>query len=681
MIEMGMLNNWQRRLRFHGRRAGLPLALLLLALAGLFLLSHDRAYFYRGGWHDRNSAKVLAFAENLSFAHNLLIFHYQSRDADGAVAYPFPYNRFPLGGYVLVKLAILPFGDTDYTAKIYAARALMLALFSAAILLAYHALARVTGSRWDALAATLLAFATYYVLYYSDKISNEVTTEIFAAMLAVHGMSVFICAGRFRQLVVKSCLALLLGWHVYAFLLPFIVFGLAGELLKARPDGIAPTVPVLDNLKRYAAVLRRSRYLLLGIITLLFGIAVLTFNFSNEYLALKGTVPLRELPSVSSAVARLGGDAAANARRAERLQPERFWPDQFYRIAVMTLPHAVRPYEIKGRLPPYRPADYPAIAAGVLALGVCLAGLVAVRRRPRLLLLLGTLTAAGFCWAVPVRHNVASHDFESVFYIGIPLVAFTLALLGARRVSRRRLSLSPYFAVAALIGFILSASALAGVGQSRAELTVEAQQMADYAAIRELADDRRAIYVPWPYLVFSHGGARWASAYFLAGQTLIYTDGIDADQPWRDGDYLLLLTRADGPALLTPDNRDVFLYDRTLYDQQQRTAHRGRPVIAADWQVYLSDGRLTYTAPECVNRDEMFFLHFTPRNAVDLPADRQSYGYDNADFVFGWGGVTLSDGACVIERPLPDYDIAAIRTGQHNAAGRIWQGEYRLPAP
>ena len=348
----------------------------------------------------------------------------------------------------------------------------------------------------------------------------------------------------------------------------------------------------------------------------------------------------------------------------------------------MTLPHAVRPYEIKGRLPQYQPADYPAIAAGIMALGVCLSGLVAVRRRPGLLLLLATLTAAGFCWAVPVRHNVASHEFESVFYIGIPLVAFTLALLGARRVSPRRLSLSPYFAVAALVGFILSASALAGVGQSRAELAVEAQQMADYAAIRELADDRRAIYVPWPYLVFSHGGARWASAYFLAGQTLIYTDGVDADQPWRDGDYLLLLTREDSPALLTPDNRYVFLYDRALYDQQQRTAHRGRPVIAADWQVYLSNGRLTYTAPECVNRDEMFFLHFIPRNAVDLPADGQSYGYDNADFVFGWGGVTLSDGTCVIERPLPDYDLAAIRTGQHNAGGgRIWQGDYRLPAP
>ena len=232
---------WPRlRFRFRPRPAALPLVLLLLALSTLFLFSGDREYFYRGGANDWNSSQTLAFAENLSFRHNLLIFHYESRDATGDLSYPSPYNRFPLGGYVLVKLAILPFGDTDFRAKIYAGRMLMLLLFSAAAVLAYAALARITGSRWDALTATLLAFSSYYMLYYADKISNEVTIDLFAVMLAFHGMAVFVQEGRFRQLVVKSCLVLLLGWHVYAFLLPFIVFGLAAELLKARRFSLSP---------------------------------------------------------------------------------------------------------------------------------------------------------------------------------------------------------------------------------------------------------------------------------------------------------------------------------------------------------------------------------------------------------------------------------------------------------
>ncbi len=305
-------NEWlllRGRARF--RPAALPLVLLLLALSTLFLFGGDREYFYRGGVQDWNSSQTMALVENLSFRHNLLIFRHQYRDAAGNPQYPSPYNRFPLGGYALVKLAIIPFGEEAFQAKIYAGRMLMLLLFSAAAMLAYHSLARIAGSRWDALTATLLAFSSYYLLYYADMISNEVTIDLFAVMLAFHGMTVFVHEGRFRQLVIKSCIALLLGWHVYAFLLPFIAFGLAAELLKARrfcPPPPPPPPPILGHLKRYSIALFRSRYLLLGIITLLFGIAILTFNFGNEYLALGGEAPLRELPSAASAVQRVGLD-------------------------------------------------------------------------------------------------------------------------------------------------------------------------------------------------------------------------------------------------------------------------------------------------------------------------------------------------------------------------------------
>ena len=233
------LEGWNEWLRLQGRfrlrPASLPLVLLLLALATLFLLGGDREYFYRGNSydHDWNSSQTMAFAENLSFRHNLLIFRYQYRDADRNSHYQEPYNRFPIGGYALVKLALLPFGDTDFQAKIYAGRMLILLLFSVAAVLAYRSLARIAGSRWDALTATLLAFSSYYLLYYADMIFYDVTA-IFAVMLVFHGMVIFVQEGRFRQLVIKSCLALLLSWHVYAFLLPFIAFGLAAELLKAR---------------------------------------------------------------------------------------------------------------------------------------------------------------------------------------------------------------------------------------------------------------------------------------------------------------------------------------------------------------------------------------------------------------------------------------------------------------
>lgn len=697
-----MLNELKQHWRFRARPPALPLALLLLAMTALFLLGHDRTSFYRGSHHDWNSSQTLAFAENLSFRHNLLIFHYHTRGAEGNPRYSTPYSRFPPGGYILVKLAILPFGEDAFRAKIYAGRMLMLLLFSAAAVLAYLSLARIIGSKWDALTATMLSFSSYYILYYADKISNEVTLDLFAVMLAFHGMVVFVQERRFRQLVIKSCLALLLGWHTYALLLPFILFGLTAELLKSQRNIAAlPSIAALERLRKYGAVLLGSRYLMLGAITLLFGIAVLTFNIGNEYLTLDGKVSLRELPTVESVAKRLGGNEQFNTKFNARLELGTFVPEQFYRIVMMTLPYAANPYPIKSQTASYNYRDYPGIALGILTVGFCLAGLAGIRRRPETLLPFAVLTVSGFCWALPMRTNVINHDFESVFYIGIPLAAFSLALLYLRR--PRSIRLESILAISALGVFVLSVVAMAGVGQDRDEIELEAEQMADYATIREIVADHAAIYIPWRQWELRLSGAVWADEYFLAGKTLIYEYGdagfLDYESRWHPnnpppltyesggahrpalqaGDYLLLDTREDNAALLTPENSHVFLYDWTLYRQLYREADLGSPIIKGGWNVYLRDSHLTYASAECLNRDQPFFLHFLPRDPGDLPSYRKEYGYDNRDFGFGNGGIILFDGTCVVERLLPQYDFVSFRTGQHSEAGRIWAGEYRSP--
>ena len=670
--------------RAQPRPAALPLVLLLLALSTLFLLGGDREYFYRPGHHDWNSAQGLAFAENLSFQDNLLVFPYRSQDADGKATYPKPYNRFPPGGFALIKLAILPFGDTDFQAKTYAARMLMLLLFSAAAVLAYHSLVRIAGRRWDALTATLLAFSSYYLLYYADKISNEVTIDLFALMLAFHGMVIFVQEGRFRQLLIKSCVALLLGWHVYAFLLPFIIFGIVSDLLKTRHH-VGGRPALTGQLLCCWRTVRGSRYLLLGIVTLLFGIAILAFNFGNEYYALDGAVPLQELPSVSSAFKRLGGNARLNSYTANLLQSGDFFYEQFRRIGQLLLPYALNPYAAGGQFGDPEFIGYPVIALGIVALGIAalgigLAGLVGVRRRPGAPLLLATLTVAGFCWALPLYSNVIFHDFESVFYIGIPLAVFTLILRCLRRLDRGQLA--PILAVAALAVFIISASAMSNVGQSAAELAVEAAEQADYTAIRQLVDDHDAVYIPWRPETTKSGGATWASQYFLAGKTLTYRYDpatVPAARP-PGRNYLLLPTRADTTALLTPDNRHLFLYDYARYVAEYNEASLGRRIITARWNVYLRDDRLVYASAECANWNARFFLHFVPQSAAVLPASRQQHGYANHDFGFPGQRAYALAGQCVIERALPDYDLIAIRTGQYTATGRIWAGEYLLPA-
>ena len=226
------LRHWQWR-AFFTRRGTLPLLLLLVALSTVFLFANDRSHFYRPVGHDWLTAQYIAIAENLSPRQGFLPYVYRYRDADGNPYYA-TYARWPIGSYALVKLAVAPFSDR-FTTRIYAARVAMLLLFAAAAVLAYFTLVRISGDRWIALTATLLSFSSYYALFYNDVLAPDVIPALFGILLTAHGMALFEQERRWPQLAVKSCIALLLCWHVYALLLPYIVFGLARQL-AARPE-------------------------------------------------------------------------------------------------------------------------------------------------------------------------------------------------------------------------------------------------------------------------------------------------------------------------------------------------------------------------------------------------------------------------------------------------------------
>ncbi len=568
------------KLKLWVNRVSLPFLLLLLALSIVFLFGNDRGLFYRPGLHDWNSSQTLAFAENFSFKHNFLIFHNHTLDAEGNLTYDYLYNRFPLGGYALIKLAILPFGD-DLSAKIFAARMLMLLLFSAGAVLAYQSISRIIASPWIASAATLLAFSSYYCLYYSDKISNEVSPDLFAVMLVFHGMVIFVQDGRFRQLLIKTIIALLLGWHVLALLLPFIALGLASELIKARSADSDSTPPPrvwllwqLPRILPYLSLLR-SRYLMLGVAALLITWSVLSFNFANEYLALEGKESLTELPSFKSMLYRTGQDRDFNDRNAKALAWGPFLYDQFYRISGMVTPYVLPPgytNELSGWRERWNPEWMRGVFTGIWVSGVVFGGLFFVRHK----ILLATLVLSGVCWALLMRHTTAFHDFESVFYIGIPLLFFVLVLLYVRKLSGDRLL--PSLAVMAALFFAFSTFQMSRVGyglsvdRGQSATAVEAARfqadiIADYAAIGEITP-RKSIFVPfsaWNGDIIQLAGAPWAISYYLSDSIIIY--GNYNARPFAD--FLILGDKVEGAALLTPDNRQVFLYDRAVYDEER----------------------------------------------------------------------------------------------------------------
>ena len=659
-------------------RAWLPPALLLLALSSAFLFGGDRGHYYQEEEH-----KKLAIAENLSIDRHFLLFIDQTLDADGKPTYEQPYDRFPIGGYSLygrfpiggyslIKLAVLPFGD-DLSDKIYAARMLMLLCFAAAAVLAYISLRRLISNRWIALTATLLAFSSPYLLYHNDVINTEITIDLFAVMLVFHGMVIFEQEGQFRQLLLKACIALLLGWHMYALLLPFIIFGLARELINAR-SGASPEYGALHQLTHLARALIRSRYLTLGVVSLLFGISALTFNFTNEYFALNREIPLTELPSFKSMTSRIGVDSHFKGRHADYLSWPAFLERQFYRVGMMTLPYALSLSYVEHREPP--PLLF--VGLGIAVSGASLIGLLFVRRYK---ILLASLALSGFCWALPMRHNAAFpwHQFEAIFYIGVTLTLFSLILLYLSRLSSERVIAA--LSVAALLIFVVSVLRMSHLNNANQIGELRDAAINDFEIIRNMTDDESVIQpIAMPKL---YGGIT-IFAYYLSGRFGVPAPEIAPSA--RAPDFVITGMRADGLASLTPQNRMIFLYEWDAYHRRidETIQQAGEPLIRSDFDVYLDDNTLVYVKDACREDDisKGFFLALYPSDENDLPDERKRHGFDNLDFHFDDRAIRRDD-RCIARMPLPDYDIARIQTGQfiNRADGsfeHLWEGDVRL---
>lgn len=118
-----------------------------------------------------------------------------------------------------------------------------------------------------------------------------------------------------------------------------------------------------------------------------------------------------------------------------------------------------------------------------------------------------------------------------------------------------------------------------------------------------------------------------------------------------------------------------------FYNSYQQLAAIERPIIRSIFNIHwirLHRDTLIYVKNDCTRHDTRtpFFLHIIPTDGSDLPAYRRQLGFDNHDFLFNERGVIIDD-ECLAVIPLPDYDIAAIRTGQFNPAdgSRLWQEE------
>ena len=195
---------------------------------------------------------------------------------------------------------------------------------------------------------------------------------------------------------------------------------------------------------------------------------------------------------------------------------------------------------------------------------MCLIGLAFVRYK----ILWTTLAVSGFCWSFPMRHVTYVHNFEALSYTGVPLIFFSLVLLYLHRSFGHRAIAG--LSVAALLIFLFSAFQMARVGYSAEAAEFHEAVVADFEAIRRVTEGQ-VVFIPQnpvqePFEV------SWRGTYFFLTGSVILTP-VEGNRHLAD--FVIEDKRVPGPALLTPENRLMFLYDRILYDRQRESGISG----------------------------------------------------------------------------------------------------------
>ena len=640
-------------------QARLPFLLLLAALASMVF-----SWIISGRFdtlHDLLDGQTLAVAANLSPEHRFLMFFRRFAGADGELLYDV-YNRFPIGTYLLIKTVIAPFGDSA-PAQIFAARLLTAALFSGAAVFAYLGLRRLTNQPWIALAATLLAFSSYHALFYGDMIAPDVT-GLFGMMLTFHGMTVFVQEGRFRQLFVKALASILLNWTVMALLLPFTALGLASVIFRAMREKQYSTFA--DKARAAFAAFVFSRYLWLGLMSLLFCALVMGFNLANEYIALGGEVSLFDLPSVRRMLRRTAIDGAVLVNN-----PNIAWLPviqlQFERVGGASLPYLILPalghggYEGGAR-------DF-GFWIGVAVSAAGLIGLAFTRHR----FVMASALLAGWVWALGVRGSasILAHEYEALYHIGVPLVVFATVLAAISRWIRRN---AIGAAVAAAL-VVFGVSLLQFARFADFEDPSQTAASADLKAIRKITQGASVCVGPME----SYWGSIHAIDYYLAG-SVINSGSVPCPVGPAADPFIIEPARAESGALLTPDNKMAFLYDaRKLSEPPHETALKElssrEPIIRSNFSVYFDENTLIYAKDPCSGLDKRgyFTLRVHPANNADLPLIASHEDFETFIFRFK-DRVTLFHRKCLGNVILPDYPIERVRVGQFEGGDKIWSG-------
>ena len=669
-----------RQARTHAAAAA-PLLLLAACLAFALFSGQVGGRFARPAAGDSASVRTLARVTNLSAEHQFVPFERKVLDADGAVAFERDRRLPSVSDYLFRGVTVL-FGEDHRPAQLYAARIAAAALFCLAALLAYLSLVRLSGRRWVALGATLLAFSSFSGGSW-DLVAAEGAPALLAVFLAFHGTAVFVREGTLPRFLAQCALALTLSFAALFVLAPFLALGFASD--RRRGDSPAAGAPARPRLP--AAL--RNPYLAAAGFCLLFGGAWAGLHAAREA-ALPGGERGGEEGIVSSAPSPgIAGEGRAGLAEGS---------------GAAFFPYALGGAD-SGALP--RSAGSLTALAALLGFAASVVGAWVSKHR-RLLAPLAWSSLPSLLFVLP---GFDAPGFGTSAPVGASLVFFALLLTALGRFGKGAAAFTVPVAVpvvAAAGVFALSAHRAGAVAPDPATAALEARTAADFAAIRRTL--RRRVEEPLVFapadLFGGRPGAAAEVAWRLAGNTRLGPGGqrrrrltvggattyrsastivVEREEQRGLAEFVIERGRPPGRGLLTPGNGEFFLYHRAALDGEVSALIEaaGEPIAGGRFDLFLHQGRLLYVREPCREGDTegMFILHLDPVDPGALPPLRRQYGFDNRSFRFPQRALEQGE-RCVARVPLPDYAVRRLVTGHHSGLPGddfAWQTEFVPP--
>src|SRR4030042_2226638 len=372
--------------------------LFLIGLLSIFVLQNHRDGFGRGH-HGFLSSHGATLAKNLSLKSNLLIINDASLIDNNIIIYDV-YNRFPIFPFLIIKLVFSVF-EPNLSWQIYAARQLMNFFLSLSIVLIFLTVKQSVKEVYLSLSIAFMTFSSFYILYYGDMIFNDIPA-LFGFSLALYVVTKCRTGNLPRKyLILMAMLAISMGWQPYAVFLTWFFLDLFNF-----PQ---------EKGNRFRQFLGKRSSLAL-ISSIAWGIIILGGQVTDELL----TVGSRfwHIGTWDSMGWRLGlASPEKYLPYKDILKWSFFLGQQSMEIAFMFLP------AFKGSIIGNKTYT---ITWGII---IFILFVLSIRKiilnfTSTELTTLAIIFLSGFFWSLPMKHFVTFHDFQAIFYLGIPVITY-----------------------------------------------------------------------------------------------------------------------------------------------------------------------------------------------------------------------------------------------------------------